>query len=284
MGKIAGLPEDLTDVATKLESYGYGLRKDSNGIWVLSYPPGDPSGIGQAAFLEGNLRSGLLQILRTEEQQRTVLFRYEQFDKRWGNKVYGTHKDDTTIAAAGCGPSSLAIVLQYLLNNGSHPRNACFAITPEDTAKYAETHGRVSGHGTAGDPMIRGIKERWPGFDGSKVTLNEATGLLEEGKLIIFLCKGCRGYKKGTPLHREPDTNYGGHYMVLAGVEGTGAQQVFYVVDPGRNERNAMRAIKRHELEVHTAGFWWVYEADEPSQRVSRMEGSGSDVPAAFRR
>jgi hypothetical protein len=75
MGKIAGLPEDLADVATKLQSYGYDLRKESSGIWVLLYPPGDPSGIGQAAFLEGNLRFGLLQILRTEEQQRNVLFR-----------------------------------------------------------------------------------------------------------------------------------------------------------------------------------------------------------------
>jgi hypothetical protein len=283
MGTIPGLSEDLADVATKLESYGYDLHKDAAGIWVLSYPPGDPSGIGQAAFLEGNLRSGLLQILRTEEQQRSVLFRYEQFDKRWGSKVYGIHKDDTTIAAAGCGPSSLAIVLQYLMNNGSQPRNACVAITPEDTAKYAATHGRVAGHGTAGDPMIRGIKEQWPAFDGSRVTLNEAVGLLEEGKLIIFLCKGCRGYKQGTPFHREPDTNYGGHYMVLAGVEGIGAQQVFYVVDPGRNERRAMRAIKRHELEIHTAGFWWVYQTGEPSQRVSTSDTSGPGLPAAFR-
>ena len=283
MSKIAGLPDDLTDVVTKLESYGYDLRKDPTGIWVLSYPPGDPSGIGQAAFLEGNLPVALLQILRQEEQQRSVLVRYEQFDQRWGNKVYGIHKDDTTIAAAGCGPSSLAIVLQYLLNNGSEQRNACFAITPEETAKYAATHGRVSGHGTAGDPMIRGIKAQWPGFDGSRVTLNEAAGLLEEGKLIIFLCKGCRGYKKGTPLHRQPDTSYGGHYMVLAGVEGVGAEQVFYVVDPGRNERRAMRAIKRHELEIHTAGFWWVYQTNEPSQRVSSMEGSGPELPAAFR-
>jgi hypothetical protein len=115
------------------------------------------------------------------------------------------------------------------------------------------------------------------------VTLNEAADLLEEGKLIIFLCKGCRGYKKGTSLKNQPDVNYGGHYMVLAGVEGVGDDQIFFVVDPGRNERRAMRAIKRRELEFHTGGFWWVYRTEEPSQRVSPMETSGPELPAAFR-
>jgi hypothetical protein len=283
MTPISGLPEELKDIAAKLESYGYGMRKDSTGIWVVSYPPGDPSGIGEAAFVERDLGSGLRYLLRSEEEQRGVLFRYEQFDARWGNKVYGTHPDDTTIAAAGCGPSSLSIVLQYLMNNGSRPRSACVALTPEETAKYAATHGRHSGHGTNADEMIQGIQKQWPDFDGSRVTLNEAVGLLEEGKLIIFLCHGCRGYKKGTPLHRQPDTTYGGHYMVLAGVEGIGPEQVFYVVDPGRNEKRAMRAIKRHELEVHTGGFWWVYQKGEPAQRVSTLDDSTSGVPAAFR-
>src|SRR5262245_52592133 len=149
------LSAELRDMAEKLYSYGFTLTK-SDDIWTLRYPPGDGSGISQVSYLEGELPRALLQVLRKEETQRGVLYRYEQFDSRWGRIVYGTHKNDTTIGAAGCGPSSLAIVLQYLMNNGSRPRNACYGITPKETSKYAETHGRVSGHGTAGDPMIKG--------------------------------------------------------------------------------------------------------------------------------
>jgi hypothetical protein len=269
---IPGLPEQLRDIAMKLQSYGFELRKDSGAVWILTYPPGDPSGLTDVALWENDLATGLLRVLRAEELQRGVLHRYEQFDSRWGNIVYGTTPGDTTIAAAGCGPTSLAIVLQYLMNNGSLPRDACYAVAPTETAKYAETHGRVHDHGTAGDPMIRGIQANWPEFQGSRVTLQEAADLLEEGKLIIFLCKSCQGYSRNRPLHRAPDATYGGHYMVLAGVEGPrGSDQVFYVVDPGRNAKRAMRFIKRRELELHTGGFWWVYLKGEPATRVSTL-------------
>lgn len=148
---VPGLPEQFRDIATKLVNYGFEIRKEGQ-MWVLTYPAGDPSGYTEVAFLESDLAVGLLRVLRIEETQRGILYRYEQFDKRWGSKVYGHKPGDTTIAAAGCGPTSLAIVLQYLMNNGSRPRDACYAESPEDTAEYAATHGRVSGHGTAGDP------------------------------------------------------------------------------------------------------------------------------------
>src|SRR5262245_7674687 len=226
----------------------------------------------EAAFRGGELSTGLLRILRSEEERRGALTRYEQFDRRWGTIVYGNSPGDTTIAGAGCGPTSLAIVLQYLMCNGSRPRDACRAVTPPETAQYAATHGRVSGHGTAGDPMIRGIREQWPGFTGSPVTLRQAADLLEEGKLIICLCLRCHGYARSLPLGRHPDANDGGHYRVLAGVEGPpGLDQLFYVVDPGRNANRAMRFIRRVELEKHTRGFWWVYEEGEPETRVSTM-------------
>ena len=270
---IGKLPEELREIGTKLVNYGFHIRKGAGDIWTVTFPEGDRSGYSDVSFLPADLATGLLRILREEEEARGILFRYEQFDRLWGNRVYGVHRDDTTIAAAGCGPTSLAIVLQYLMNNGSRPRAACYAITPGETADYAATHGRVSGHGTAGDPMIRGIKEQWPEFDGSKVSLQEAIGLLEEGKLIIFLCKGCRGYTRNRDLHRDTDVTYGGHYMVLAGVEGSSdANRIFYVVDPGRNASHAMRFIKQAELRNHTAGFWWVYLKGEPAGRVSTAE------------
>lgn len=88
------------------------------------------------------------------------------------------------------------------MNDGSRPRDACYVITPPETADYAKDHGRVSGHGTAGDPMIRGIKEHWPEFEEGKVTLSEAVGLLEEGKLIVWLCKGAKGFRQAMKTAR----------------------------------------------------------------------------------
>jgi Peptidase_C39 like family len=225
---IPGLPETPRDVAVKLYSYGFTLKRDIGGVWALTFPPGDRSGFREVGFADNDLADGLRRVLRQQEEQRGVLHRYEQFDARWGRIVYGNSAGDTTIAAAGCGPTSLAIVLQYLMNNGSRPRDATYHVPPPETAGYAATHGRVSGHGTAGDPIIRGIRERWPEFDGSRVTLSEAAALLEEGKLIIFLCHGCRGYSRNRPLDRQPDVSYGGHYMVLAGVERSqGPTQIF---------------------------------------------------------
>jgi|GEM_PF-2228516 len=285
------LPETLRDIAAKLLNYGFQIRKEGY-YWRVILPPGADMNIAEAAnyglnwggssgvclpeekqsgdpddagllhsvgFDDASLPDGLLKLLRFYEEKRSILYRYEQVDLRWKDIVYGKQPGDTTIGAAGCGPTSLAIVLQYLMNNGSRVRNASYSVTPPETAKYAETHGRVSGHGTAGDPMIRGVKDQWPEFEGVKVTLAEAIQLLEEGRLIIFLCKGCSG-KTG----RGKDVHYGGHYMVLAGVDSSGGpNRRFYVVDPGRREKNAMKTITYTQLSHHVAGFWWVHLAGE---------------------
>jgi len=270
---IPGLPEDLRDIVAKLQSYGFRLTNDY-GIWNLKFPEGDPSGLANIGFSDQDLREGLLRVLRKEEELHKTLVPYKQGDPQWGSVTYGTRPKSTNIAAAGCGPSSLAIVLQYLMNNAPHPQNVCSEdhVTPLETSKYAETHGRAydaqgNPQGTAGDPMINGLKERWPDYEGARVTLAEATGLLQEGKLIIFLCKGCRGRTEKQPQHRDPNVSYGGHYMVLSGVEGVpGPRQVFWVVDPAGNR---MHSIQYTELKSHVSGFWWVYRKGEPEKRMS---------------
>jgi len=201
----AELPETLRDIVTKLRSFGFTLAKKDD-AWILYFPTAHWSGSVQIQFNDNDLGSGLLQVLRNEETQNDILHRYEQFDQKWGKVVYGNSKSDTSIAHAGCGPTSLAIVLHYLMSNGSRPHDACYAdyidsfgndVTPLETARYAiSIKARISGHGTAGKPMIKHIQEWWPEFDGVEVKLDEAAFLLQEGKLIIFLCKHCSGYNK----------------------------------------------------------------------------------------
>ena len=104
---IPGFPEDLNDLGDRLSSYGFTFRNDGGGAWTVIFPPGHPGNLGEAGFYEQDLATGLMRILRDEETRRGVLFRYEQFDQRWGRLVYGNRPDDTTIGQAGCGPTSV---------------------------------------------------------------------------------------------------------------------------------------------------------------------------------
>ncbi len=62
---------------------------------------------------------------------------YNQVEEPWGSMPYGT----STIGAAGCGPTSLAIVISTLTKQ---------TVTPQMTAAYAISNGEyVSGVGTA---------------------------------------------------------------------------------------------------------------------------------------
>jgi len=267
---IPGLPQDLKEIAAKLISYDYTLDRDTSGIWTVHLPAGDRSKVSRVSFQTQELGQGLLRMLRREEEMRGVLHRYEQNDARWKTKVYGSARNDSTIGEAGCGPTSLAMVLQYLMNSGPRPLFASYAVSPPQAAAYAAMHGRVSGRGTDANKMIMGIKEKWPEFEGTKVSFAEAAQLVAEGRLVIFLSHGCSGYSFKQPLHRAPDVHYAGHYMILAGVEGPpGPDQLYYVVDGGRRAERSMRFIRQSELQRHAAGFWWVYRRGEPAERSS---------------
>lgn len=195
------------------------------------------------------------------EQHRLVAFltgemvEHEQWDPRWGAIRYGQDPHCTNIRQAGCGPTSLAIVLNYLFSEDPEKAGAggtLEIVTPPETARYAETHGRVCNSGTVGDTMINNISTGWPGFEGRRVTLNEATNLLRQAYPIIFLCKGCRGRTRGGRA-----VSYGGHFMVLRSVDQTG--ETYFILDPGRGEQRDIETISRRELDQHTRGFWWVY-------------------------
>jgi len=176
----------------------------------------------------------------------------KQFDSRWGATRYGQSSNCTNIKQAGCGPTSLAIALNYLYQEDPESLAASGEmeiVTPEKTAAYAATHGRVCNSGTAGDTMVSQVHTEWPGFRGRRISLDQTTSQLRSGNLIIFLCKNCTGRNKsGDPKH------YGGHFMVLNGVNNDGT--VYNVLDPGARESKDIETISYYELQNHTGGFW----------------------------
>jgi hypothetical protein len=179
---------------------------------------------------------------------------YKQFDTRWGAIRYGQSADCTNIKAAGCGPTSLAILLNYLYQEDPEMLAASGQmeiVTPEETASFAATHGRVCNSGTAGDVMVTQVNTGWPGFSGRRIALTDAVTQLRSGNLVIFLCKNCTGKNRS-----GGDKHYGGHFMVLNGVNDDGT--VFNVLDPGASEAKDIETISHQELKDHTNGFWIV--------------------------
>ncbi|HXN50533.1 MAG TPA: C39 family peptidase [Candidatus Acidoferrum sp.] len=270
-GTSKALPEDLREAVGKLEIYGYRLEQIGNS-WTLYFPPGNKRALQQAAFFDQDLATGLLRVLREEEKDREVLHNYKQYDDRWGKLTYGNGPGFSTIGEGGCGPTSLAIILQYLMNNGSRPRNACIGISPAETARYAATHGRLAGAGTDGDAMVRGIGQNWPGFTGSKVSLQAAASLLREGKLILFSSHGSRGYTDSKLLQGEPNISYPHHFMVLSGVEGfpESKRPLFFVADPASRKKVGSMKFIYWDGFSPAAQFWWVYQTSELAGRVCR--------------
>ena len=68
---------------------------------------------------------------------------YLQTDERWGSELYSiTNSSSQTIAASGCGPTAMAMVLSYYTKDDS--------ITPSQTAKFSlENNHRTAYNGTS---------------------------------------------------------------------------------------------------------------------------------------
>jgi hypothetical protein len=223
---------------------------------ILALPPLNPAA-PTSDISDPRVQELMNRRARLEQRQRRLAasltstsLRYRQADPRWGSRRYGTSANCTNVAAAGCGPTSLAILLNYLFQED--PEIAAGGdlemVAPPTTADYAATHGRICNSGTVGDTMVTNVQTQWPGFHGSRITLEQAVTHLRSGSLIIFLCRNCTGQNAA-----GQNKSYGGHFMVLNGVNDDASQ--FNVIDPAG--KNIVR-ISRHELSAHAAGLWTV--------------------------
>lgn len=119
----------------------------------------------------------------------------------------------STIASSGCGPTSMAMVLTYLMGE---------EITPIDTARYSEQHGyRVEGNGTYAGLFPAMAAEYGLNCTQENPTAQNIINSLSEGNIII--------------AHMGPGTfTKGGHYIVLKGLDANGN---VIIADPASRDR-----------------------------------------------
>ena len=133
---------------------------------------------------------------------------YKQYDKRWGSKNYN---GSSTMATAGCGPTSCATVI-----SAHNPK-----ITPIDTMNFMKKHGyAIYGNGTAWAGIPACLK--WGGLkDVHEVTTMDALWkcMAKKGyRVVILFHDGKRGGVVWTTSgHFVPATAYkrknGKHYL-----------------------------------------------------------------------
>jgi hypothetical protein len=182
---------------------------------------------------------------------------YMQSGGTWGNTKYGSTnpawKDVpwTTMAYAGCGPTALANVLDYLIRLFA-ASGTVSSVTPLQTMAYASKYGRAAGpdksgdvvpQGTSGDVMLANVGKYWPGFAGEAVGggparqagVDLAIRWLRMGTPLIFLASGnVTTWKYDVGGRKQEHKWTGGHFMVLIGVESNsqGPDQRLWVADP----------------------------------------------------
>lgn len=214
----------------------------------------------------------LTQEQRTEllERKRTLatgllstVHLYQQFDPRWGDTTYGRGRGFTNMTDAGCGPTSLAMAMDFQDQEdpeGRHSRGEHDYYTPRRMADYAENHGRVRGSGTAGAVMMGDLNGSFANVQGN--TLNGragATESLNNGIPVVIVGRNIGG----SNADGDAVPAYGGHFMVLSGVSEDG--QNFQVHDGGRRRERAISSMTRQQLGA-AYGMWNVTGSDRNAQ------------------
>lgn len=160
---------------------------------------------------------------------------FNQGEEPWGSLPYG----DSTIGAAGCGPTSLAIVISTLTGQ---------TVNPQTTSAFAINNGEyVSGAGTA-HSFPTNAARHW-GLTCERVgkdRMDDVVQALKDGKMVVEIC--------------EAYTITGGsdgHFIVLTGVTRDG---YITIADCASRERTAkvysVDTIRSYGRDLSDGAFW----------------------------
>ena len=136
-----------------------------------------------------------------------------QFDTRWANHSYA----GTTIKIAGCGPTSLAMVVVGLTGDTS--------VTPLTMADFSTSRGWAdSRYGSSWELMTTGAREFGLNAEQVSTSADSIVENLSQGKvMIVSTCY--KGYNTPTGVSTGYFTN-GGHFIVLTGLTEDGKVKV----------------------------------------------------------
>ena len=155
---------------------------------------------------------------------------YYQGDYR--NVSYGF---GTTIASAGCGPTSMAMVLSYLTGE---------TVDPPKAASYSLKHGyRWEGQGTAWEYFPAISKEYGINCESYSPSASKIRSELASGKTMI-MSMGPGNFTRG------------GHYIVLKGITSDGK---IIVADPASRDRSSQ--VWSADLIASQAKNMWSFDA-----------------------
>jgi len=157
-----------------------------------------------------------------------------QVDGPWSTQAYGDKPICTNYKAAGCSPTSIAMVLKFYKHN----------VTPADIGQLAVQSGarkcnegtRISEEFVALLVKTYNLKIRW-------ITKHdEALTLLRQGKPLIQ-----SGPQAGF-TNQNRLRYYKGHYIVYTGVETKNGVEIIRVNDSGRSNPNSGIVYKTRKL------------------------------------
>ena len=171
---------------------------------------------------------------------------YCQGDARWGKLSYGDCNDKPTMTSSGCGPTSLAMVINFWAKKGF-----CSPTTPFDIGQISKNNGgRVCGVGTAltATGLVKQIKEKFGLVmigSQSDTAIKEA---LKKGYPCIISGKayGSKGNCYNVNGKGTSNTT-AGHFVCLTGIDEQGRIRVN---DPGYSSSKGVAAFEKNTQPV----------------------------------
>jgi predicted double-glycine peptidase len=158
---------------------------------------------------------------------------FNQRDEPWASQIYGNHIGASTYYTAGCGPTSLAIVLSSLGIQGIDPK----VIGDQ----FVEQGSRTENNGTWHTAFSHGSSMQKFGYRSEVINTGSATyesfktaveTALREGKYIIVILGG-----SGQAIF-----NGDGHFVVVRNITDTG---MILIADPVKQNINGMEFTVR---------------------------------------
>lgn len=171
-------------------------RKDGCPETIISLLDKNPETIDFVRDYKENQGKEVPETVETETETGTGgIPHYLQWDERWGYASYGT----SIIAASGCGPTCMSMVIVGLTGDAS--------ATPYRMAKYSEEHGYIDEGNNTYWAFLESAAKDW-GLTCTEGMLDESSlaSELQEGHPVI--CSMLPG-----------DFTDTGHFIVLTGYE-----------------------------------------------------------------